>query len=193
MIKKLFLLMLFISNITYAQLSDIVVDKKYYTVTYSQEYQQPKEVKYILYLPTSNVSRKGYSFYKEPGIVTSDDFDYANNDYDKGHLFPAEAASSSPESMKSSFSYLNCAMQHYELNRGLWRILEDRERTYAQTERIVVTIKMIFPSVPIKTINGTVIPIAFEKRIYFSKTKYTLIYRFPNKKCNGTIEDYLVK
>ena len=55
-------------------------------------------------------------------ILVNDD--YVNNVWDKGHLAPAAAFNCDRETIKKTFSYLNCALQHEGLNRGPWKELE---------------------------------------------------------------------
>lgn len=97
-------------------------DKGIYKVWYSETYENPVKVIYSVYHYKENkeVSRKGLNFYSEKDIRTASSKDFKNNDYDKGHLCPAETFSSSKENMKTTFSYLNCSVQYYALNRGIW-------------------------------------------------------------------------
>ena len=78
------------------------------------------------------------NFYKEANIHTSDDHDYYNNEWDKGHMAPAIHFSDSVENLKATYSYVNSALQHMSLNRGAWRDLERAVRGWAMKETIFV-------------------------------------------------------
>ena len=116
----------------------------------------------------------------EKGIVTSGDADYKDNVYDKGHMAAAETFSDSQEHMHLTFSYLNFAVQHYKLNRGVWKTLEERERQWAYTDSLYVINRVIFnkPLHPMK--SGAFIPDAFEKEIHFLSTGHVVVYHFQN-------------
>jgi hypothetical protein len=68
--KKLLSILLLILSITVYSQKTVVVDKKIYTVVYSQKYQSPLTVTYKLYKPKSNVSRGSLDFHTEDGIIT---------------------------------------------------------------------------------------------------------------------------
>ena len=83
-------------------------------------------------------------FYIEKNIKTSDAEDYKSNIYDKGHLAPAASFSDNMENLKQTFSYLNCALQHQDLNRSEWRLLEEQERFWDDKEPLTIKIDLIF-------------------------------------------------
>jgi endonuclease G len=58
--------------------------------------------------------------------------DYLNNVYDRGHLAPAADFNCDLATLRKTFTYLNCALQYDELNRGVWRLLEEHERVLAK-------------------------------------------------------------
>ena len=77
-------------------------------------------------------------FYTCDSIITSDGKDYENNVYDKGHLAPAADFSCDRETLYKTFTYLNCSLQQENLNRTTWRLLEERERELAKTNKVVI-------------------------------------------------------
>ena len=164
------------------------IDMGIYKVCYSEKYQNPISVTYKIYKPKSNVKRGSMDFHGEEGILTADNNDYKDNVYDKGHLAPAETFSDTQEHLYLTFSYLNCAVQHYKLNRGVWKSLEMHERQWAQQDSLLVINKLIFkkPLHPMK--NGAYIPDYFEKSITFLTTGITRVYRFAN--VEPTSKDY---
>jgi DNA/RNA endonuclease G (NUC1) len=167
-------------------------DKGIYKVWYSEEFKNPVKVQYSVfhYKDHPEVSRKNLNFYSEKGIKTASTKDFIKNDYDKGHLCPAETFSSSKELMKLTFSYLNCSVQHYELNRGLWNKLEHMERKWSENDSLIITVELQFDEPPKKLPTGASIPKAFKKSILFYYGKKTEVYLFPNSECRETISNY---
>lgn len=173
---------------------NITIDKGIFKVEYSQQYRSPLTVTYKLYKPKSKVSREGESFYHEKGIQTAGDVDYKDNVYDKGHMAAAETFSDTKAHIHATFSYVNCAVQHYKLNRGVWKSLEEKERQWAQQDSLLVINRVIFnqPLHPMKT--GAFIPDYFEKEIKFLSTGIVRKYRFPNTEpASNDIDDYVVQ
>jgi endonuclease G len=189
--KQLFLI-LFFPIVLFGQ-KDILVKRPIYTVNYSQKYKQPLWVEYGFRTRECNATRAGMDFYTEKDIVTSSNADYAHNDWDKGHMAPAADFCKDKESMYITFSYLNCALQHYKLNRGVWKELEAQEREWAKTDSLIIKIEVIFPSNPTKTPGGASIPSSFKKTITFYSTKKKLVYKFPNVPPTKTLDKYLIK
>jgi DNA/RNA endonuclease G (NUC1) len=167
-------------------------DKGIYKVWYSEAYRNPLKVQYSVfhYKDHPEVTRKNLNFFSEKGIKTASTKDFTNNDYDKGHLCPAETFSSSKELMKLTFSYLNCSVQYYELNRGLWNKLEHMERKWSASDSLIVTVELEFDKPPKKLPTGACIPKAFKKTILFYYGKKTEVYLFPNVECRENISNY---
>lgn len=193
--KKLALFLVFCFLTVYGYAQDCIqIKKSIYTGCYSTKFRSPLTIIYKIYKPKSLVSREGMSFYKERGVITASDADYKDNVYDKGHMAAAETFSDSEEHMHDTFSYLNCAVQHYKLNRGVWKSLEMHERQWAHTDSLLVTNTVIFnlPLHPMK--SGAYIPDYFEKKIVFLSTGIVKTYRFPNvEPKSNDINYYLVK
>jgi endonuclease G len=159
---------------------DIKVDAGIYEVFYSESLEQPKEVWYTVECPNGKASRKGMDFYINDSIYTSSQDDYENNIWDKGHMAPAADFSCDRETLYRTFSYLNCALQHQDLNRGVWRLLEAKEREIAKTQEVNVHIILIFTKSSKKLPSGATVPDAFKKEITYSGK--TDVYYFNNEK-----------
>ena len=159
---------------------DIKVDAGIYEVPYSESLEQPKEVWYTVECPNGKASRKGMDFYINDSIYTSSQDDYENNIWDKGHMAPAADFSCDRETLYRTFSYLNCALQHQDLNRGVWRLLEAKEREIAKTQDVNVHIVLIFTKSSKKLSSGATVPDAFKKEITYSGK--TDVYYFNNEK-----------
>lgn len=189
--KKIILFLLLSLTISAQQRDSVLVDKKTYKVMYSETLQQPLWVKYRVTCVGGKFHRKSLDFYMEPGYITSDDADYTGNVWDKGHLAPAADFSCDKMELVSTFSYLNCALQHERLNRGLWRVLEMQEREWAKKEPLSITVRVLFKN-PKKLTTGVSIPYGFYKIIYFEHSKKVRKFYFDNMSPSlyTTIWDY---
>ena len=192
--KKLLLLLLLISiKATSQTLRDSVyVKTTIFEVVYSEILEQPKWLIYKSTNRLTNVNRGSMDFYTESTVRTSDSRDYYANIYDKGHLAPAATFSDNIENLKQTFSYLNCALQNQDMNRGEWRLLEEQERRWDNNENLTIKVELQFnPGTKLPT-NATV-PSAMIKHIYFEKQRKWKCYEFPNVKPTKSWEQHEVK
>jgi endonuclease G len=158
----------------------IYVKTDMFELVYSEKLQQPKFIRYTVQCPNGAAPRKGMDFYVCDSILTSDDKDYANNPYDKGHLAPAADFNCTSEMLFKTFTYLNCSLQQENLNRTTWRLLEVRERDLSKTQKVVVEIRCVYSPKSIVLPTGATIPDAYYKTIKYGKT--TEVYYFKNEK-----------
>ena len=173
---------------------NVNIDKKYWQIEYSQDFRQPIKIKYDVLCNSKSknyYSRKGLEFYTEPGIITSTDRDYNNNAWDKGHMVPAADFNCDSIALRETFSYTNCALQHQDLNRGPWKLLEAYEKELAINNKVTIVIDVIFAKVT-RMPSGTAIPTHFQKTIYLNN-KIFKVYKFPNQSVSGNPEKFLVK
>lgn len=182
---KNFIILLFLFNslsgFSQKNLRDSVkVSNSVFSVIYSEKFEQPIWLKYRSINRPTNVDRGSMDFYTEKHIKTSDDKDYKNNIYDKGHLAPAASFSDNIENLKQTFSYLNAALQNQYLNRGEWRLLEEQERKWDDTEPLTVLVKLFFDKKHIVLPTGASVPSYFEKHIFFEKQKKWKCFVFLN-------------
>ena len=177
-----FIIVLFLLPLSLlAQLRDSVyVKTDMFELVYSEKLQQPKFIRYTVQCPNGTAPRKGMDFYVCDSILTSDDKDYANNPYDKGHLAPAADFNCTSEMLFKTFTYLNCSLQQENLNRTTWRLLEVRERDLSKTQKVVVEIRCVYSPKSIVLPTGATIPDAYYKTIKYGKT--TEVYYFKNEK-----------
>jgi endonuclease G len=132
-------------------------------------------------------------FWVGPNIKTSDSKDYEKNVYDKGHLAPAATFSDNMDNLKTTFSYLNCALQNQYLNRGEWRLLEEQERKWDDKENLTVKVTLDFNKSSIVLPTGATVPNGFTKHIYFETSKKWECYYFPNEKPTKPWEEHKIK
>ena len=182
MMKKLLLLLLLTTSfLSFGQLRDSVyVKTDIFEVSYSEKLEQPLRIKYQVLCPNGQASRQGMDFYTNDSIKTSDDLDYANNVYDKGHIAPAADFNCDKKMLLQTFSYLNCALQQENLNRGVWRFLELHERELAKANsNVTVKVELVFSATSKKLPTGATIPDGFIKIITVNN-KVVEKYYFPN-------------
>lgn len=181
--KKIILLLLLIPCLGFCQLRDSVrIKTEYFEILYNENLEQPLEVKYKVLCPNGKASRKGMDFYTNDTIHTSDHADYVQNEFDKGHLAPAADFKCDPKMLYATFSYLNCALQHQDLNRGVWKFLEAEERSLAEKQDVIVKVDVIFDSNTRKLPSGATVPTGFRKTLYLPLIKEKRVYYFPNSK-----------
>jgi len=180
--KKISILIgfLLVSLISFGQ--DVRIKNEVFEVLYSQSLEQPLIIKYRSINRPTNVNRGAMDFYKEPNIKTSDADDYKANIYDKGHGAPAATFSDNMVNLKQTFSYLNCIMQDQYLNRGEWRLLEEQERKWDDTENLTILVKSFFDTPVKKVATGAAIPSYLQKHIYFEKSNKWKCFVFLNQK-----------
>mgnify|MGYP001600744503 CR=1 FL=1 len=178
--RKILFLLLLIPTLSFAQREKVRIDAGIYTVMYSEVLQQPLSVQYKVLCPDGSASRKGMDFYKNDSIITSDNEDYKSNVWDKGHMAPAADFNCTKKMLRQTFSYLNCALQHQDLNRGLWRLLEAYERDLANEGEVFVTIKVHYENAEVLP-TGATVPSGFTKKIFYNGELLECYY-FPNSK-----------
>jgi endonuclease G len=160
----------------------VKVTNDVFSVIYSEKLEQPIWLKYRSTNRPTNVNRGSMDFYGEKLIKTSDNEDYKNNIYDKGHIAPAATFSDEMENLKQTFSYLNSALQDQYLNRGEWRLLEEQERKWDDSESLTVIVKVFFDKTSKKLPTGATVPSYFQKHIFFEKQKKWKCFVFLNEK-----------
>jgi endonuclease G len=163
----------------------IYIKTDMFEIVYSEKLQQPKFIRYTVQCPNGSAPRKGMDFYTCDSILTSDDKDYANNPYDKGHLAPAADFNCTKELLFKTFTYLNCSLQQENLNRTTWRLLEVRERELAKTNKsVIVEIRCVYSTKSIVLPTGATVPDGYYKTIkYGNKIEK---YYFKNEKPSTT-------
>lgn len=162
----------------------VIIQTEIFKVEYNEVLEQPMWVEYTIKCPNGDASRKGLDFWEPKGVHTSDDDDYSNNIWDKGHLAPAAAFNCSKEMLKKTFSYLNSSLQHESLNRGIWNRLEGFERNLANFYEVKVRIEVLFEGHCEVLPSGATIPSGFKKMIMWDGRVETFI--FPNSDTKGT-------
>jgi endonuclease G len=191
--KKLLILLFLLPTFLFAQKREkVFFQNSIFKGEYSEVLEQPLWVEYVVKCPNGTASRSGMDFFTNDTIHTSNNLDYENNVYDKGHLAPAADFNCNKEMLLSTFSYLNCCLQNQYLNRGTWRLLEAHERELAKTSTVSVKILLVFDKTSILLPTGATVPSGFYK--YVTVNGVTTKYFFKNEKpTSSDFKLYIVK
>ena len=188
---KLTLILLFSAQLLLAQ---EFIQREIFDVCYSTKKQQPLWLDYEVECHDGSFSRAGLNFKKDNQFlgVASDNRDYYKNVWDKGHLAPAADFNCSYEKLRSTFSFLNCALQHEKLNRGPWKYLEKYERSLSKNYQVSVRIVLEFDEQSLLLATGALVPTYFVKILSYNNL--IEVYRFPNNKSvyQTNWQDYLL-
>ena len=160
--------------------TEVIIENPVFKVWYNEVYEQPMKLVYTSTNRPKGVDRGSMNFYTEKEVHTSDNKDYYRNIYDKGHLAPAATYSDNMENLKQTFSFLNCALQDQYMNRGEWRLLEEEERDWDDTENLTVTVELIFENDHKVLPTGGHVPDTMVKHVYFETSKKWRCFSFPN-------------
>ena len=169
--------------------SNVLIDKGIFKVSYNEIFEQPNWIEYTVSNRPKNVDRGNKNFYLESGVFTSDNADYYKNEWDKGHLAPAATFSDSEDNLNKTFSFINCAMQIDNLNRGEWAQLEQQVRDWSVNGNVNVKIELVFAANHIIRTTGVHVPTGFWKNLTFSNGNQTCYY-FPNSSTNKNWDQY---
>ena len=193
--KQLVLISFLLPLFVFSQKRDSIrVKNDVFEVIYSEIFEQPLWVEYTVRDIVKNADRKGMDFYTNDSIHTSDKYDYINNRWYKGHMAPAASFYDTEEKLKKTFSYLNCSLQHYKLNRGEWRMLESQEKVWAKSfGPLIVQINLKFDEGHEVLPTGGHIPTGYIKHIIFGGGRTECFY-FPNEEpIKESFLDYKIK
>ena len=190
--KRILFLILFLSvQLLSAQQ---LIHRSIIDVCYSESKQQPLWIEYEVECNEGGFSRQGLNFTKDTQFsgITSNNQDYYQNVWDKGHLAPAADFNCNYDKLTATFSFLNCALQHENLNRGPWKDLEKYERALSREYKVNVRIELEFDANSLLLRSGALVPSYFVKILTFNNQLE--VYRFPN---NASVsqtkwEDYLL-
>ena len=109
---------------------------------------------------------------------------YTNSGYDKGHLAPAGSFYYSTKVNKETYHHTNIAPQLPHFNRGVWKVLENKIRSYVVNHNKPITvITGAIYSDKDKVLTGTkdglsiVVPSEFYKIVIIDKVPYSFLFK----------------
>lgn len=181
-------------------LGDQLLRHRYYTVSYSSKHQNPEWVAYELLgsrLERENHEERG-SFHDDPKANDPSSQVYTRSGYDRGHLVPAHDMNFNEQAMRESFYMSNVSPQVPDFNRGIWKSLENKVRSWAQKERRIYVVagpllrKRVSQDQRIKG-TGPSIPRGFFKIVvdYEGNEKKGIAFMFKNKDIDQPLDNFV--
>ena len=172
------------------QREDLIIENSVFKISYNELKEQPNWIEYTVRDFVKVADRGNMDFYLEENIKTSDDNDYYNNKWDKGHMAPAGSFTDSWSNLAKTFSFVNCALQVDNLNRGEWRELEEEVRSIARNSGpVMVRIELKFSNSSQLLDTGATVPDGFYKFLTFSDNSKQCFY-FENDNTNRNWDEY---
>nr|WP_199652925.1 DNA/RNA non-specific endonuclease [Parabacteroides sp. AM08-6] len=121
-----------------------VIKHEGYTVSYNSDYRIANWVAYELTAQEtkSKKTERSNKFVPDPMVkgVTATNEDYTRTGYDRGHLAPAGDMKWSAKAMRESFYLSNICPQKPDLNRGIWKELEEQSRLWAMDNGVLLIV-----------------------------------------------------
>lgn len=206
--KILTLVLILIGYVTNAQQplekNNQIVQHNGFILSYNETCEQPNWVHYKLtkndLLENDTVKRKNYfkrDILVETGSASGSDY---SRPYDRGHLKPASDESNNQEQMNETFYMSNISPQHYSFNRGVWKRLETRVRSYVNEGKadsiFVTTGPILSDSLPcIGKANEVCVPEYFWKvlKIYKGGEFEYEVYYMKNEKSNQALNRFRIE
>lgn len=175
------------------------VQHEFYTLSYSEKYEQAEWVAYQLtenQLVNNNFKRP--YFQQDPKVKTesANYWNYKNSGYNKGHLCPAADRAFSEFAFNETFLTSNISPQIYEFNGGIWNELEQKVRFWAKKNKslFVVTGGILTPD--LKTIGeeNVAVPNYFYKIIldYQQPEIKAIAFIIPHEKSEKALSKFVV-
>ena len=184
--KKIYLLLIFIifscektsqEPLDLQLREDVMIQNAVFRISYNEFKEQPNWIEYTVRDFVKVADRGNMDFYTVSDVWTSDDNDYYKNEWDKGHMAPAGSFTDSWSNLAKTFSFVNCALQKDNLNRGEWRELEEQVRDWARDIGPVnVRIELKFSSESQVLPTGATVPDGFYKFLTFSDNRKMCFY-----------------
>ena len=116
-----------------------IIEHEGYTLSFNPTYKIANWVAYELtdQEVKTKKSNRFDKFLLDPAVKggTAMNEDYTRTGYDKGHLVPAGDMKWSAKAMRESFYLSNIIPQKPQLNRGIWKELEEQVREWAITDK----------------------------------------------------------
>lgn len=109
--------------------------------------------------------------------------DYTNSGYDRGHLVPNSDARWHMQVEDDTNVLSNAAPMDINLNRGAWKVLEDRVRVFVVERRSTMLIyagPIFGPEDKAIGLGAVTVPSAFYKVIIDQRTRQVLAFIYPN-------------
>ncbi len=201
--KFLFTLFFLIPSIVFGQdylpkSNGQIVYHTYYSLSYSEDNEQPNWVFYELTPEMINGDISRTDKFREDNLIAQGSAsleDYENSGYDRGHLAPAADMKLNSTSMSESFFLSNMSPQEASFNKGGWKKLEELVRTWCIEENklYIVTGPIFQNNKGTIGINKVTVPGYYYKVIYDPTDEQKMIgFIMPNQKITNSLDSYVV-
>lgn len=158
-----------------------IIKHEGYTVSYNADYRIANWVAYELTSreATSTKNERSNKFVSDPLVkgATATNEDYTRSGYDRGHLAPAGDMKWSAKAMRESFYLSNICPQKPNLNRGIWKDLEEQARLWAKENGSLLIVTGPVITDDLKRLG--------KNRVGIPKTFYKVICTIVNGKPEG--------
>ncbi|MBR1850104.1 MAG: DNA/RNA non-specific endonuclease [Bacteroidales bacterium] len=174
------------------------VTHKHYTLQYSEPYEQPRWVAYMLTRDRANgQAKRTNNFREDPAVATGSATpnDYRRSGYTRGHLVPAGDMKWDTTAMSETFLMSNISPQIAEFNDGVWNRLESQVRRWA---RVYDTIYIVTgPLIDARNAdrigpNQVAVPYAFFKAIYAPAIDQTIAFIVDHRASDAPLAKFAV-
>jgi endonuclease G len=188
--------------------ADQILFNRHYVIGYSYYFRQAKWALEIMDPDKTDVKRADNfrSDYRVPQMFRADLADYKKSGFDRGHLVASANQREVKIQNSETFLLSNMSPQHPDLNRKIWKNLEEAVRKLDAKKNIYETYVLSGPifnfNKLVKTIgseddNGVTLPIphAYFKSILTENHRGTLnmwSFIIPNQASNKPLEDFRV-
>ena len=177
---------------------EYVIHHQYYDLVYDELHEQAKWVFYKLYPSYLNGPYKRRNdFRADPKVISksANHSDYRGSGYDRGHLMPAADMTWSEVALSESFYYSNMSPQHPSFNRGVWKRLESKVRSWCMESDslFIITGPVVNTIFDVIGQNRVAIPDAYFKVImrFKQNKKEGIAFLLPNRSSKETLERYV--
>lgn len=178
--------------------SEIFISHFAYDLAYNELHEQAKWVFYKLDSSRINgpISRTD-KFKIDPLIVTgsANHSDYKGSGFDRGHLAPAGDMTWSLQAMNESFYYSNMSPQVPSFNRGIWRKLESKVRSWVTDfDSLYVTTGPVLELNLSSIGEGVSVPNHFYKSIvgFLNSSVLSIAFIMPNEGSRKELQEFVI-
>ena len=178
--------------------SEIFISHFAYDLIYDELHEQAKWVFYKL--DSSRIKgpiSRTDKFKIDPLVVTgsANHNDYKGSGFDRGHLAPAGDMTWSIQAMNESFYYSNMCPQVPSFNRGIWRKLESKVRSWVTDfDSIYVTTGPVLELNLSSIGNGVSVPKSFYKSLvgFRDSNLFGIAFLLPNEGSRNELQEFVV-
>lgn len=179
--------------------TEAVVNHKYYSLSYAEKYEQAEWVAYELRKDQIVYIHLDRPYFEQDPLVKTGSADWVNykdSGYTKGHLLPAADRKFSITAYNETFYTSNISPQIYEFNAGIWLVLEEQVRKWAQRydQIYVVTAGILKPGLKTIGYEEVAVPEYFYKIIldYKEPEIKAIAFLIPHEESNRPLTDFVI-